>query len=477
MVAAVAPVLAVGLIVLVVVADQIVQGEPIVGGDEIDRCRRAPALVVEQVGRAHDAGGELGQLPAIAAPERAHVVTEPVIPLGPARREAAELVAAGADVPRLGDQFDLAQHRVLAHRVQEAARRVEALALASQNRGQVEAEAVHVHVLHPVAQRIHHHAQCTGVGQVEGVAGAGVVDVVARVVGQAIVAGVVDALERQRRAQLVAFGGVVVDHVQDHLQPGRMHPGHHLLELGDGVGGQQPRVRCEEGQGVIAPIVAQATLEQVLVVHVGVHGQQFQRSGAQVPEVVQQAVVLERGERAPCRFGYLRMQHRQPAHVGFVDHRIFPGHARRTVAPPGERRIDHRALGHERCAVAFVEAQVLVTMAHGVAEQRRRPLQLAHHLPGVGVQQQLVAVETVPGLGRVRAVHAIAVALARAGVGQVAVPYLVGVLGQDDPLHLTPPLVEQAQLHAGGMAAVEREVDAHPVPGRAQRKRATCAQA
>ena len=70
--------------------------------------------------------------------------------------------------------------------------------------------------------------------QVDRVAGAGVVDVVALLVRQQpVVAGVVDALERQRRPELVALGGVVVDDVEDHLDAGVVKLGHHLLEFAD----------------------------------------------------------------------------------------------------------------------------------------------------------------------------------------------------------------------------------------------------
>ena len=62
----------------------------------------------------------------------------------------------------------------------------------------------------------------------------GVVHVVARLVAdQAVVGGVVDAAEAQRRAQLIAFGGVVVDHVENHLDAGAVQRLHHGLELAD----------------------------------------------------------------------------------------------------------------------------------------------------------------------------------------------------------------------------------------------------
>ena len=40
-------------------------------------------------------------------------------------------------------------------------------------------------------------------------------------------------LNDERRAELVALGGVVVDDVEDHLEPGVVEVRHHLLELGE----------------------------------------------------------------------------------------------------------------------------------------------------------------------------------------------------------------------------------------------------
>ncbi len=99
---------------------------------------------------------------------------------------------------------------------------------------------------------------------------AGEVHVVARVGGQAIVGGVVHAAHRERRAHLVALGGVVVDHVEDHLEPGGVHGPHHHLELLHGVledaVAAVVRRRGEEGQRVVAPVIVQALLDQVAVV-------------------------------------------------------------------------------------------------------------------------------------------------------------------------------------------------------------------
>src|SRR3712207_9332715 len=57
------------------------------------------------------------------------------VPLGPQGREVADLVAAVADVPGLGDELDLADDRVLVHQVEEGRQPVDGVQLAGQRRG------------------------------------------------------------------------------------------------------------------------------------------------------------------------------------------------------------------------------------------------------------------------------------------------------------------------------------------------------
>ena len=115
----------------------------------------------------------------LAAPEVAHRVAVAAVPLRPQRREVADLVAALADVPRLGDELHLADDRVLLDEVEERRQPVDLVELAGQRGGEVEAEPVDVHLGHPVAQRVHDQLQHVRVAHVQAVAGAGVVDVVA----------------------------------------------------------------------------------------------------------------------------------------------------------------------------------------------------------------------------------------------------------------------------------------------------------
>src|SRR3712207_9471085 len=89
------------------------------------RSTRLPYAPLFRSDRAGDASGELADRGILAAPEVADGVAVLAVPLGPQRREVADLVAAVADVPRLGDQLDLADHRVLVHQVEEGRQPVE----------------------------------------------------------------------------------------------------------------------------------------------------------------------------------------------------------------------------------------------------------------------------------------------------------------------------------------------------------------
>ena len=82
----------------------------------------------------------------LAAPVVAHGVAVLAVPLRPQAREVAHLVAALADVPRFGDQLDLADHRVLLDEVEERRQPVDVVQFAGQRGGQIEAEAVDVHL-------------------------------------------------------------------------------------------------------------------------------------------------------------------------------------------------------------------------------------------------------------------------------------------------------------------------------------------
>ena len=131
-----------------------------------------------------------------------------------------------------------------------------------------------------------------GLRMLKRVAAAGEVHVVAAVFGrQPVIGGVVDAAERERRAQLVSFGRVVVDHVENHLDAGRVQVADHRLELAHRVERRGRRgvavLGGEEAQRVVAPVVHQPAVDQVPVVDVLVDRQQLDGRDAQALQVVE----------------------------------------------------------------------------------------------------------------------------------------------------------------------------------------------
>src|SRR6267142_961231 len=98
----------------------------------------------------------------------------------------------------------------------------------------------------------------------------GEVDVVPAILGtQAVVGGVVDAAEAEGRSEVIALGGVVVDDVEDHLDAVLVQRLDHRLELverrPEPAAGRVAKVRSEEADGVVAPVIAEALLLEIAV--------------------------------------------------------------------------------------------------------------------------------------------------------------------------------------------------------------------
>jgi hypothetical protein len=171
---------------------------------------------------------------------------------------------------------------------------------------------------------------------------------------------------------VVALGGVVVDHVQDHLDAGGVQPAHHLLELADLLA-VVARVRVaaggrEEVDGAVAPVVAQPLLDQEVLVDDLVDRQQLDGGDAERLQVLDDRGVANGGVGAADLLRHLGVEHREPLDVRLVDDRLVPGDAWAAVALPVERGVDHHALRHAPGAVLVVEDPVLPGLVEGVGE-------------------------------------------------------------------------------------------------------------
>ena len=303
----------------------------------------------------------------------------------------------------------------------------------AQRRGEVEAEAVDVHLGDPVAQRVQDHPQRVGVRGVDGVAAAGdvpvgVVVAACRSLRHPGVDAVVEAPEGQRRAVAAGLGGVVVDDVEDDLEPGGVEGAHHLLELAHllaavargAVGG----VRGEVADRVVAPVVDQAALADGRLGDELLHRQQLDRGHAEVAQVVGDRGVGQAGVRAAQLLGHPVVQLGHALDVQLVDDRVAPAACAAAASSPQSKSSSTTTLRGTEAA----ESAVLSLLGTARRRSRRSPgpgTSVAADGLGVGVEQQLGRVEAQPGRGVPRAVHPEAVAgarLARPGTAPCQMP-------------------------------------------------------
>ena len=219
-----------------------------------------------------------------------------------------------------------------------AASRSKVAPLPGERGGEIETEAVDVHLADPVPQRVHDHAQARRVVGVDRVAGARGVHVTAGVVGhEPVVRRVVQPAEAQRRAQMAALRRVVEHHVEQHLQPGRMQRLDHRLELGDlpaAAAGPHRRgvavMRGEEADGVVAPVVGQAARGQMPGGDELVDGQQLDRGHPEAGQVLHHRRARQPRIGSPQRWRHVTARLGEPLDVQLID----DGVAVRRAGPP-----------------------------------------------------------------------------------------------------------------------------------------------
>jgi hypothetical protein len=254
------------------------------------------------------------------------------------------------------------------------------------------------------------------------VAAAGDVVVVA-VVAVQVVGAVVQPAQRPGRVVRAALAGVVVDHVENHLEPGSMQVADHGLELGDlfaGVAAAGVRaVRGVEGQRVVTPVVDQPTSGDGRLGAELMHRKQLDGGDPEPGQLLDHGRMGESRVR-PAQLGWhLGMPHREPAYMGLVDDRLGPRRPWRSIPGPVELLVDH---------------------------DTGPPVAVPHDSPGVRVDQEPLRVEPAAVLRLVWTVDAQAVPRADRQRLQLAVPDTVGALGQPQPV-LATVLVEQAERH------------------------------
>ncbi len=239
--------------------------------------------------------------------------------------------------------------------VEERAEAVDVVQLTRERGGEIEAEAVDVHLRDPIPQAVHDQLQHARVHHVQRIAAARVVRVITAVLPQPVVGGVVDAAKAQRRAELIAFRGVVVDDVEQHFDTCGMQPAYHRLELADVAVNAVARLGREEPDRVVAPVVSLSALDEVPILNERMDRHQLDRGDTEALQVLDRRLARKPRVRAAQRLRNLRMGLCEAFHVQLVDDRLAPRRARRAIVAPTERGIDDFAARHSGRIVPAIE--------------------------------------------------------------------------------------------------------------------------
>ncbi len=263
------------------------------------------------------------------------------------------------------------------------------------------------------------------------------------------------------------LGRVVVDDVEQHLDAGGVQVLDHRLELVQGAlrvrRRRVRRVRREEAERVVAPVVRQPAQHEVGLVREGVDRQQLDGRDTQPEEVVDERGMGQAGIRPAELLGDAGMQLRGVLDVHLVDQRLREGASREIVCAPVELVLDDDAARHVWRGVAVVAhrevAAEVGTDAMGV--EGAVEVHAALDRAGVGVEEQLRGVVQQRPVRVPVPVDAEGVALAGRDTGHGVEPRPVGAVTQGHPPFRRRAVggrVEEADLDGASVAGVDGEL-------------------
>jgi hypothetical protein len=162
---------------------------------------------------------------------------------------------------------------------------------------------------------------------------------------------------------VIAFCGVVVDHIEDDLDTGLVKCANHGLELVDLLaalaGARVSVVRREEPDRVVAPVIAQATFQQEMVLDELMDWHELNCCHPERHQVIDHGGVRKACIGAAKIFRHTRVVLREALEVRFVDDGLVERRLRRAIASPVEEGVVHHGLGDVRCTVLKVGSELI----------------------------------------------------------------------------------------------------------------------
>ena len=200
--------------------------------------------------------------------------------------------------------------------------------------------------------------------------------------------------------------------------PGPVERLDHLLEFGHlaalVASAREAGIGREIVERVVTPVVVQAASDQRDVVDGIMHGKKLDGRDSKFVEVVERSRVGQPRIGAAKFERDRRIALAKPLHMELIDDTPLPGDAEQVVPFPVEGRVDNHSLGDSPGVILSVKRQV--HFALDVSVNGGVPVDFARNGTGVGIDEELVGIEPVPGGRFVWATNAIAVALSRTSV-------------------------------------------------------------
>src|SRR5579871_5677789 len=133
-------------------------------------------------------------------------------------------------------------------------------------------------------------------GKVQGVAGPRVIDRVSAIIREPVIARVVDSAPAESRTAFAALASMIVDNVEDHLEPGSVQTPNRFSELSCTNFSEIPGLGREKAKRVVPPIVAQPFFEQDPILQKRLNRKEFDRRHSKAPQMIDDSRVPKRCE-------------------------------------------------------------------------------------------------------------------------------------------------------------------------------------
>lgn len=204
---------------------------------------------------------------------------------------------------------------------------------------------------------------------------------------------------------MVTLSSVVVHHIENDFNAVAVQHANHGLELlhctQHVIGSTESKVRSEERESVVSPVVLQTLIQQVLFVNMMMNRLQLNSSDAKFLQVLNHRLGTQTSIGSANVLGYVGVQVGKTLDMGLIDNSLVPWDVGMSIIAPSEGGINDSAKRTMGSIVGSVDLEVLVEAVaiDVIREETVVPCEISANGFGIGIEEHLVAVESQTILG------------------------------------------------------------------------------